>query len=62
MGNVMSADTVENSSAVLVDCRIVPGITLPMFFDGLHMDEQAAKLYSSELATKIGPVLNSLNQ
>jgi len=53
---------VENSSAVLIDCRTVPGITLPMFFDGLHMDEQAAKIYSSELATKIGPVLNSLNQ
>ncbi len=55
-------EVVENSSAVLVDCRTVEGITLPMFFDGLHMDEQAAKLYSCELATKIGPVLNSLDQ
>ncbi len=55
-------EVIENSSAVLVDCRTVPGITLPMFFDGLHMDEQAAKLYSSELARKISPVLNSLDQ
>ena len=55
-------EVVENSSAVLIDCRTVEGITLPMFFDGLHMDEQAAKLYSSELARKMSPVLKAVGQ
>ncbi len=53
-------ELVENSSAVLVDCRKVEGITEPMFFDGLHMDEQAAKIYSSELARKLSAVLKSI--
>ena len=55
-------ELVDQTSAILVDCRTVPGLTVPMFFDGLHMDPQAAKLYSSELASKSGFVLKSLAQ
>lgn len=53
-------ELVENSSAILFDCRTVPGITDPMFFDGLHMDEQAASLYSTTLARKSGSVIKNL--
>ncbi len=55
-------EVVNSSSAILIDCRKVEEITLPMFFDGLHMDKQAAKLYSSELAIKTKSVLISLER
>lgn len=50
-------EVVHSTSARLVDCRTVTGITLPMFFDGLHMDEHAQQLYTRALADKCGPLL-----
>lgn len=53
-------DIVRSTSAVLVDCRLVPGIREEMFFDGLHMDEQAGELYSERLADLCAPILQKL--
>ncbi|MCA8983830.1 MAG: hypothetical protein R3C12_21985 [Planctomycetaceae bacterium] len=53
-------EVVHSTSARLVDCRQVPGISLAMFFDGLHMDEQAQQLYSQALAERCGPVLREV--
>lgn len=52
-------ELVQNTSAELVDCRVVEGITLPMFFDGLHMDEEAQQLYSQDLAKRCVPLLKA---
>ncbi len=52
-------EVVHSTSARLVDCRTVPGITRPMFFDGLHMDEQAQHLYTRALATQCAPLLHA---
>ncbi|WP_339749041.1 hypothetical protein [uncultured Rubinisphaera sp.] len=47
-------EVVSSTSAQLVDCRLIPGLTNDMFFDGLHMDEQASRIYTTALAEKIG--------
>ncbi len=51
---------IKETSATLIDCRTVEGITEEMFFDGLHMDEDAAKLYSSDLTQKAIPLLRTI--
>lgn len=53
-------EVVQSTSAVLLDCRQVPGIEPAMFFDGLHMDDQAQTLYSRYLAEQCGPLLQTL--
>ncbi|WP_013627266.1 hypothetical protein [Rubinisphaera brasiliensis] len=53
-------EVVDSTSAVLVDCRNVPGMTEDMFFDGLHMDERGQKLYSQTLAERSAPVLRQV--
>jgi len=53
-------EVVHSTSAKLIDCRQVPGIQPEMFFDGLHMDEQAQLLYSRFLAEQCGPLLQTL--
>jgi len=53
-------DVVHSTSAVLIDCREVPGIEKAMFFDGLHMDDDAARLYTTALADKSEPYLSRL--
>ncbi|MCG6156734.1 hypothetical protein [Rubinisphaera margarita] len=53
-------DVVHSTSAELVDCREVPGLKVTMFFDGLHMDEDAARLYTTALVGKSEPYLCQL--
>jgi len=53
-------EVVASTSAELVDCREVPGMTEDMFFDGLHMDERGQQLYSTTLAERSGPVIREV--
>ncbi len=53
-------DVVHSTSAELIDCREVPGIEMGMFFDGLHMDEDASRLYTAALAGKSEPYMSRL--
>ncbi|TWT59395.1 hypothetical protein [Rubinisphaera italica] len=53
-------EVVSSTSAQLIDCRLIPGLTNEMFFDGLHMDEQASRIYTTALAEKIGLDLKSM--